>query len=137
MKGGQQIEAKHGKVGQVVIIKQLPFEVGMDEPEPPEHLAAERVIREFRDQNPLFVANNDILDLAETVGKNANLAPDLIGDTYQLPRQVCCNYLGSRNTPPVELFQIFQLARLEPGEIAVQFFYINSSMGKLFEFSDY
>ena len=118
----EQIEAKHRQVGQIVLGYRLPPEMGMDQPQPAQQPLPEGIVAKFGDENLPLVPDNNVLNLAEPVHQDTDLAPDLLGKIGHQPRHFGTYEVGDRNAAAVQSLQPFDLACFQPAEITVQLF---------------
>ena len=117
---GDEVEPEERQVGQVVTGEGLAPEMGMDEAQTPEELAAEGKVGEFRDKDAPLVADDDILHGAGAADEDPDLATGLLGKFGHPPGQFIADHLLHRDAAAVEPFQSVDLAFLETGQVAVE-----------------
>ena len=117
---GDEVEPEERQVGQVVAGERLAPEMGMDEAQPPEELAAEGKVGEFRDEEAPLVADDDVLHGAGAADEDPDLAAGLLGEFGHPPGQFVADDLLHRDAAAVEPFQPVDLAFLETGQVAVE-----------------
>lgn len=81
----------------------------MDQAQTAQNPFAERIIPQFRDYQPFFVADYDIFNTAGTVDEDADLAAEIAGDFNEAGGQFEGAKFSNRYTPSVEALQRLDL----------------------------
>jgi hypothetical protein len=77
----------------------------MDQAQSAQGALAQRIVAQFRNDQSLFVTDNDVFNNAGPVDQDTDLAADLGREFYKAGTEFMGTEFGRRDTPPVEAFQ--------------------------------
>jgi hypothetical protein len=85
--------------------------VGVDQTQAAQRAFAQRIISQLRDDQPFFIADDDVFDQPGPVDQNADLAADIGGKLYEAGTEFMGTEFGRRDAPAVEALQSLDLTR--------------------------
>jgi len=116
--GGDQIESKKSKVGQVVLAERLGLEMRMNQAKTSKARLAGADAADVRKIDPVGIADDHILHLALSVEEDSNLPVDGLRDAGEVPREVRTDDFVWRGFSPVGIPKESKLARLQAKGVA-------------------
>jgi hypothetical protein len=84
--------------------------MGVDQTQAAHDLFSERVIAEFGDYQPFFIADNDVFHASGAVDEDADLATEVAGEFYEAYSQFVGAKFSNWYPPAVKTFQRLDLA---------------------------
>ena len=94
----------------------------MDKTQPSQGTLSQGVVLQSRDDQPLLITYDNVLNHAGAVDKDADLAADISGDFNKPGGKFVGTEFVRRDTPPVEALDSFNVALAKTSEITEEFF---------------
>ena len=118
-----QVESEKGKIRKIILGKGFFVQMGMNEPEPPEGFAAQRIRLKFRDEDTSGVTDNDMGDIPSPGDENTYLAVYFVGEFSEISCEFRA-YQFSRYLSPINPFKRVQVTGFKSREISVDCWYL-------------
>jgi hypothetical protein len=82
----------------------------MDQAETAHNPFPQRIITQFGDYHPFFIADDNVFHTAGTIDEDGDLTPQIAGNFDKAGRQIVRTEFRDRHPPAVETFQRLDLA---------------------------
>jgi hypothetical protein len=120
---GHQIKPEEREVGEVILGKGFFVQVGVNKPESPQCLPAQRIIFEFGNKNSLCVSDNHMSDAAGSIDKDAYLPVEFMRQFREIAGELGAHDFA-RDFPSVNSLEGLNVAGFKPRQITVKCWYV-------------